>query len=245
MKTKTFIVILILIFAGLFSIKANQHSTTQLNSNQSINLIDSRMAPWVDLGQTNSLAGLLWIQSVSYFGGSLMEGGNSHYLGNILESTTTLDPKFLSAYQWAGLFDQVSLEDAEPLLEKGINEFPEDWQLHLIYANKVIELDSNFKKASSIMKTQITNISAPKHVRSIWKTYSSYTLDINLAVISLTEKLFGNSSIISDEYVKKIKALLKDHKPQATIDKAIKDIRTGNTNSYRRAIHSLRINNTI
>ena len=239
MKTSTFLLTLALIISALIFIKSKQSSLIELNSNQSITLIDKDMAPWLDMGQTNSLTGLLWIQTIIYFGESVISNSKMSHLINLLEAVTTLDSKFYLAYQWAGLFNQIPKSDSYEILEKGIKELPDDWRLHSIYAHKLIKLDSNYLKASRVMETQKNNSSAPDYIRNIHKTYAQFSDETNSTVMILLESYTRHSGIIANEYKNQIKDIVLEYKSPSTVEKAFDKIDIGNRVQFTKGLKML------
>ena len=100
-------------------------------------------AEWLrvfSLGYTEAAADLVWVKTIVYFGekiGAKTEGG-AHQMMNYLMTAVVLDPKFRSCYtagstltlfQENGRVVRRSIEMAFELLERGIQEFPDDGEI--------------------------------------------------------------------------------------------------------------------
>jgi hypothetical protein len=92
----------------------------------------------MSLGYSGLLADIYWTRVVQYFG-SKHKAKSMQYLmlEPLLETTTTLDPKLLPAYQFGSIFlaqkppeGAGSPAAAARLVEKGIQENPQAWQLY-------------------------------------------------------------------------------------------------------------------
>ncbi|HVJ06202.1 MAG TPA: hypothetical protein VM578_11065 [Candidatus Saccharimonadales bacterium] len=92
----------------------------------------------MSLGYSGLLADIYWTRVVQYFGAKHKAKAKQYLLLEpLLETTTTLDPKLLPAYQFGSVFlSQKPPEGAgDPpaaarLVEKGIRENPEAWRLY-------------------------------------------------------------------------------------------------------------------
>jgi len=88
---------------------------------------------WLDamsLGYHNLLAEVLWIRTLSWFGGHVRDADYT-YLGNLLQSITQLNPRAEHAYYMAGAvlpWNTGNTQLSRPLLEKAMQTFPEDWR---------------------------------------------------------------------------------------------------------------------
>jgi hypothetical protein len=96
-------------------------------------------------GQLRGLvADWYWIRSLQYLGRKLQQGTialdrastvNSNVLAPLLDLTTTLDPKFTAAYEFAAVvLPTVDVDAAIALARKGLAANPEAWELHQQHA---------------------------------------------------------------------------------------------------------------
>jgi hypothetical protein len=85
-----------------------------------------------------------WIRALQYLGRKLQQGAvaldranavNSRVLGPLLELTTTLDPGFGAAYEFAAvILPSVDVDAAIALTRKGLTAMPGRWELHQQHA---------------------------------------------------------------------------------------------------------------
>ncbi|KAF0249471.1 MAG: hypothetical protein FD167_1126 [bacterium] len=91
-------------------------------------------------GFDGALADLYWLRAVQYYGRQLLNDRNEvtfaqkvdqKLLYPMLDITTTLDPQYIQAYRFGGLFlPDYDTKLALDLLYKGIKENPNNWRLH-------------------------------------------------------------------------------------------------------------------
>jgi len=88
------------------------------------------------LGFHAVLADIMWVRAVMYFGEHYLTDKNYDWLYNLLDATTTLDPKNILAYRFGGTLLALERGDVEKsiaILKKGIRENPdEDWRLYFL-----------------------------------------------------------------------------------------------------------------
>lgn len=92
----------------------------------------------LSLGYTGLMASIYWTRVVQYFGSRhLVRAEHYDLLLPLLEITTALDPHLLPAYKFGSIFlsqqppEGAGLPDkAVELIERGIRENPQEWQLH-------------------------------------------------------------------------------------------------------------------
>jgi tetratricopeptide (TPR) repeat protein len=85
-----------------------------------------------------------WIRALQYLGRKLQQGTvaldrasgvNSKILAPLLDLTTTLDPRFGAAYEFAAvILPSVDVDAAIALTRKGLSVMPEAWELHQQHA---------------------------------------------------------------------------------------------------------------
>lgn len=129
------------------------------------------------LGFEGLIADWYWMQSLQYLGNKLMDSKeqfisldnlqslNPRLLYPYLDNATTLDPQFLSVYEYGAIvLPAVNVEQAIKIAEKGIENNPDEWRLyqHLGYiywrkgdfqkAAETYEKGSNIADAPPFMK---------------------------------------------------------------------------------------------
>jgi tetratricopeptide (TPR) repeat protein len=83
------------------------------------------------LGFTGLAADLTWIRTVQYFGGRVERGERFPQLYQLVDMVTSLDPRFLDAYVYGGLFLTIVKQypNAIAIYEKGFAANPTAWQI--------------------------------------------------------------------------------------------------------------------
>jgi tetratricopeptide (TPR) repeat protein len=83
------------------------------------------------LGFSDLAADLTWLRTVQYFGSRVERQENFPQLFQLVDTTTSLDPYFLDAYVYGGLFLVIARQypQAIAIYRKGIAHLPDAWQL--------------------------------------------------------------------------------------------------------------------
>jgi hypothetical protein len=108
----------------------------------------------LSLGYRQVVADLLWLQTVQMMGEKTVSKESGRWIFHALDVATTLDPKFVVAYEAGGiaLCTMVVLPDASnALLEKGMRNNPEEWKLpFMLGINYYFEFQDDAKAAHYI-----------------------------------------------------------------------------------------------
>lgn len=106
------------------------------------------------LGYRELIADLVWLQAIQVMGDKKVSDENGRWLYRALDIITTLDPKFLRAYEAGGLALTTLVvlpQESNRLLEKGMVHNPTEWKLpFLIGINYYYELYDDAKAAEYI-----------------------------------------------------------------------------------------------
>jgi tetratricopeptide (TPR) repeat protein len=108
------------------------------------------------LGYRELAADLLWLQTIQVMGERKLSEEEGHWLYDAVDRITTLDPKFVRAYE-AGSHALCILvvmpEESNRLLEKGMHHNPQEWKLpFLLGINYYFELADDEKAAEAMAK---------------------------------------------------------------------------------------------
>jgi tetratricopeptide (TPR) repeat protein len=76
-------------------------------------------------------ADLYWLRTIQYFGEHMQTDGQLPHLYALVDFVTSLDPRFIEAYQLGGLFLVIGkrFSEAIAVYEKGIAANPRRWEL--------------------------------------------------------------------------------------------------------------------
>ena len=108
------------------------------------------------LGYRELAADLLWLQAIQVMGEKKLSEEEGHWLYHALDRITTLDPKFVRAYE-AGSHALCILvlmpNESNRLLEKGMKHNPQEWMLpFLLGINYYFEVGDDEKAAEAMAK---------------------------------------------------------------------------------------------
>jgi len=129
----------------------------------------------LSVGFDGLLSDMYWIRSVQYFGAKVVHGGlatdsNERFdlLYPMLDITTTLDPQYIVAYQFGGMFvaDYGSKENAIKLLERGIQANPSEWRLQQ-HLGLIYWKEKDYLKASEVFKRGSEVPAAPSFMQAM------------------------------------------------------------------------------
>jgi len=104
------------------------------------------------LGHHELGADLVFIRAIIYFGGQFHAKREYRWLENYLDTIVALDPEWRTPYRWAGvatMYDGRTITNESVLasnhfLEKGVKQFPDDWELSfMLGCNYIFELKTD------------------------------------------------------------------------------------------------------
>jgi tetratricopeptide (TPR) repeat protein len=106
------------------------------------------------LGYRELVADILWLQVIQVMGERKLSEEAGHWLYHAVDRITTLDPKFVRAYE-AGSHALCILvvlpEESNRLLEKGVQHNPQEWKLPFLLAiNYYFEMGNDEKAAEAM-----------------------------------------------------------------------------------------------
>lgn len=123
------------ILLGLFLALAQvQNSLVQYRSPEQESLLylpSGKLLKPLALGYDQLLADLLWMKTVSYFGGHYLGDKQYPWLAHMLNLIIDLDPRFDFPYYFGGVvlsLEASQIDQANKILERGIEAYPERWE---------------------------------------------------------------------------------------------------------------------
>ena len=133
-----------------------QWSSSKLRNQQLMYLPNGEYLRMVSLGYRELAADLLWLQAIQMMGERKLSEEAGHWLYQALDRITTIDPKFVRAYE-AGSHALCTLvvlpEQSNRLLEKGIQHNPQEWKLpFLLGINYYFEFADDEKAAEAMAR---------------------------------------------------------------------------------------------
>jgi hypothetical protein len=110
----------------------------------------------MSLGFNDALADLLWLQAVQAIGEHRVSEEAGKWIYRAMDVVTTLDPKFVEAYETGGIAlctVVVMPEESNRILEKGMHHNPGEWKLpFMLGINYYFELADDAKAAEYVAK---------------------------------------------------------------------------------------------
>jgi len=117
-------------------------------------LPDGQILKVATLGYREVVADILWLQVIQAMGDKRVSAETGQWIYRALDVITTLDPKFVRAYEAGGhaLCSIVVMpRESNQLLEKGIRHNPQEWRLpFLLGINHYFEFADNQKAAEAM-----------------------------------------------------------------------------------------------
>jgi tetratricopeptide (TPR) repeat protein len=146
------------------------------------------------LGMKPQLADGLWLRAIQDF--DYCENlvakntcrGNS-WLYKMIDSVTTLDAKYEIAYSVGGLALTILISDydgASKIFDRGVKEFPTEWNLLYRAAYHALYEEKDFKKASELFKK------AGKYGAPEWTLSLSNRLMTKKGRLEISERILGD-----------------------------------------------------
>ncbi len=198
-------------------------------------ILPSSIVTNFSFGFRNILADLYWIKVIQDF--SIWDGKDPFYLLEY-KNIAALDPKFSYPYLLGILTfttksvqeinaDTSILETIEPIIEDGIKNLPDNWEIPF-YLGTGFQLTHNTEKALKYLKLASSYENAPERIHNAYKSYLKNTLtgktaagkdtsrDLIQAIYETTEngttkKMIEESVRLSD-LTDILEGIVKEHK---------------------------------
>lgn len=214
MKTWKLILVLALISGAVFQLHSGLERHRYTRAQQEFSYLPStEQVRLLSLGHTETVASLMWVRGLIYFGSSLMNGNNSVWMEHLIDLITTADPKFKQAYHFAATAIQAKnlTKVGLKIQARGVQEFPNDWQLALYYAMNKIDKDGDYEAASKIMAPFKEAKDVPEHITRISETFKNKILPMSESLhLYLTEYFTTQDSVFKLNIQNKITYFLAD-----------------------------------
>lgn len=157
----------------------------------------------VSLGYTSALADYLWLQTIQYFGGGSAYG-KYPALGGMIDTITTLDPKFEYPYEF-GLVVLPFMDAADKAVaigERGQKELPGNGLL-TYYLASVYHLNlKDYKKASALYDKASQEPGAPgaaKELAGVTLSQINESVNDRLVAITFWKTVYENATSDSEK----------------------------------------------
>jgi hypothetical protein len=147
---------LLAMLVGVFQVPLNYWANSKPKHQQLMYLPDGKVLRLASLGYRELVADLLWLQVIQIMGQQKLSGEAGQWLFHAVDRITTLDPKFVRAYE-AGSLALCTLvvmpEESNRLLEKGMQHNPQEWKLPFYMGiNYYFEMADDARAAEAMAK---------------------------------------------------------------------------------------------
>jgi len=124
---------LALLFFGMAVFALHSADKARAVTKQEIMYLPSKtILSHFSVGMNSIIADFLWINCVQYTGRAFSTDHDFTWIGQMVDTATDLDPNFVELYRYGGIFLASLQGDGDAaieLLEKGIRQNPESWEL--------------------------------------------------------------------------------------------------------------------
>lgn len=223
MKKNAGIILLILILTtSLWGIqkKLDQYKTHEVES--LLYLPSGKYLQPLSLGYQLMFADLLWIKTITYFGGHFMGDGEYPWLYHILSLIIDLDPRFDFPYYFGGVvlsLEAAQVENANKILVRGIEAYPDKWEYPFYIGFNHYYHRGDAALAAPYIEKAATLPGAPEFVKSLVGTlYMKSGADET--ALKFFREAYGNTkdALIKKKIEGKIEEILSRRKKNDTGD---------------------------
>jgi len=124
----------------------------------------------ISLGYEQPLANVLWFRTISYFGRHYQSDRIYPWLASMCNVVTDLDPRAEHVYRFCGVilpWEADHVEDGITLLEKGVRQMPDSWQLQYMLGFSYYFFRNDLAAASDTLRKATLATGAPAFVSSL------------------------------------------------------------------------------
>ena len=154
------------------------------------------------LDMDEAVADLIWIRGMIYFADAYLNKRSYKWLGHIIDVVTTLNPRLHQAYEFAGVVltkEKHELPKTLRILDRGIDQFQNDWRLRLYAAMGQLALDSNYARAAELLRPIAGQDEVPGHIKTMCAKLIDKGGNRRVALAFLVDRYVESSNPISQE----------------------------------------------
>lgn len=145
----------------------SEPSHTAEDSEALIYVPPARFLKVVALGYERALADVLWFRTISYFGHHYWGDRVYPWLAYMCDVVTDLDPRAEAVYSFGGVilpWEADRIDDGIALLEKGVRNIPESWQLSYMLGFSYYFFKDDLAAASRALQSAARLPGAPGYI---------------------------------------------------------------------------------
>lgn len=186
-----FLAVALLIAATTWASSAlDRHVAADDGRAEFIYLPPTRFLQAVSLGYEQALANLLWFRAINYFGRHYHSDRIYPWLATMCDAVTDLDPRAEHVYRFGGVilpWEADRIDEGIALLEKGVRNMPESWQLHYMLGFSYYFFRDDLDAASRSLRTATFLPGAPEFISHVAAIVDAAHRGAGRAVDFLTE----------------------------------------------------------
>jgi len=183
-------VAVLLVVLAWSSSRLDQHPDADQERDDLIYLPPTNFLRAASLGYQQALADLLWFRAISYFGRHYRSDRVYPWLASMCNAVTDLDPRAEYVYRFGGVilpWEADRVDDGMDLLEKGVRNLPESWQLTYMLGFSYYFFGDDLAAASRTLRTASFLPAAPDFVARLAAIVDAAHQGPSRAVDFLTE----------------------------------------------------------
>lgn len=157
----------------------------------------------ISLGYDNVVADYYWLRTISHFGDRRMHAYEYPNLLGLLELVLSLDPKFGTAYFFAGsvlTLSDTNLEHAMRILNKGHEELPNNWRIPYMLGFNYYMYYQDFERAAKLYATAAAHPDAPSILGKLATKLAAEAHKPEIAIVMINNMLAN----IQDETLREL-----------------------------------------
>lgn len=167
---------------------------------------------YMALGHNSTAASLLWINGLISYGEGIMTGKSFRWITHLADASTRLDSLFKTPYTFIAAITPLDEKDTSdfPVLRRGIEKYPEDWQMALSFALRLSEGPSkDHAQAGRVMERYAHDTSIPPYAQQIYKSFYLRTQTTEIALTTIINDCLNPkyNAFIGSLYIKAIRVL--------------------------------------
>jgi len=138
------------------------------------------------------LSDLLWMRAAYYFGFHALSDRQYPYLIHLLDIITDLSPQWEYPYNFGAALlptEAGSAEEGYYIIDKGLRQFPDDWQLWFFKGYYQWQIDNNLVEAAETLKHASLLPGAPQYLARLPATLATKAGHRELAFRFIHESL--------------------------------------------------------
>jgi tetratricopeptide (TPR) repeat protein len=124
----------------------------------------ARVLKVVSLGFDNLFSDFYWLRAIQYYGEKANARENYRWLYPLMDLVTDMDPGFAYAYKFSGVtipYDAASAQKANLILEKGLVNAPQLWQIPFYIGYNYLAFIGDYRKAGEYISRAANIPGAP------------------------------------------------------------------------------------